>query len=615
MVHFPAATPEQVGVSSLWIEKFLDRLEQRGIMMHSVMMLRHGLVFAEGYYAPFRQQDKHRMYSISKSFVATAIGMLVDEGRLQLSDKVVSFFPDKVPADAHPYILDMTVRDLLRMATPYSRVTYEGDTEDWTKTFFTSKPDHPPGTVFNYDTSGSHVLTAIVETVAGMPLLDYLRDKGLGALGFSSDAWCVKAPEGTSWGGSGVICTTRDVALLGLLYRNGGILDGKRLLEHFGAAPFGWSQDTLRYLVTALLVAGDIKLKVSGREVTVAGQQAIDALKTNNAFKPIGVALRQDRPSVEVLARAAVRLTDLIGETVVPLEEDISKTAAKHLPRFQQEYAPLAEKLAALDLPGGDRVRSLSKQIGDLLFTDASDAPEHLGGEESTLYDGLKWAQAVTKALGHGLEDTIRALRLHQRVIERLPSTGIPGQLKQECADALEQITGRLGQDDFHQYAADLSTILTGLRSQVAVAAEKMEKAQQDRIAEGEQDLKRISEWAELTQEMQSNALNQLAGLAISVSHDLAGLERLVSHEFDLSGQLEELKQRITQDGRNRQKQRVDEQKKKDIQDGRTKASRSVHVPCSLTTTAQLDDLIRQLQMLRAELSYYEDFEVRLERD
>lgn len=231
MVHFPAATPEQVGVSSLWIEKFLDRLEQRGIMMHSVMMLRHGLVFAEGYYAPFRQQDKHRMYSISKSFVATAIGMLVDEGRMQLSDKVVSFFPDKVPANAHPYILDMTVRDLLRMATPYSRVTYEGDTEDWTKTFFTSKPDHPPGTVFNYDTSGSHVLTAIVETVAGMPLLDYLRDKGLGALGFSSDAWCVKAPEGTSWGGSGVICTTRDVALLGLLYRNGGILDGKRLLS------------------------------------------------------------------------------------------------------------------------------------------------------------------------------------------------------------------------------------------------------------------------------------------------------------------------------------------------------------------------------------------------
>jgi hypothetical protein len=394
-----------------------------------------------------------------------------------------------------------------------------------------------------------------------------------------------------------------------------GTVDGKRLLEHFGAAPFGWSQDTLRYLVAALLVGGDIKLKVSGREVTVAGQQAIDALKTNNAFKPIGVALRQDRPSVEVLARAAERLTDLIGETVVPLEEDISKTAAKHLPRFQQEYAPLAEKLAALDLPGGDRVRSLSKQIGDLLFTDASDAPEHLGGEESMLYDGLKWAQAVTKALGHGLEDTIRGLRRHQQVIERLPSTGVPGQLKQDCADALEQIIGRLGQEDFHQHGADLSTILTGLRSQVAVAAEKMEKAQQERIAEGEQDLKRIPEWAELTQEMQSNALNQLAGLAISVGHELTGLERLVSHEFDLSGQLAALKQGIIREGRERQRQRIDEQKQKDVKEGKVKLTRTLPVPASFSTTVELDDLIRRLQTLRAELSYYENFEVKLERE
>lgn len=231
MYPFRTATPEQVGVSSLWIDQFLTRLASRGLMMHSVMMLRHGLVFAEGYYAPFRQQDKHRMYSVSKSFVATAIGMLADEGRLQLSDKVVNYFPDKVPEDAHPYIREMTIRDLLRMATPYSYTTYVGDTEDWARTFFTSKPDHPPGTLFSYDTSGSYILTVIVERIAQMPMLDYMRERGLEALGFSKDAWCVKAPEGNSWAGSGVICTTRDMALLGLVYRNGGMLDGKRLLS------------------------------------------------------------------------------------------------------------------------------------------------------------------------------------------------------------------------------------------------------------------------------------------------------------------------------------------------------------------------------------------------
>ena len=93
-----------------------------------------------------------------------------------------------------------------------------------------------------------------------------------------------------------------------------GTVEGKRLTEHFTDAPFGWSPDTLRYLVAAMLVGGEIKLKVSGREVTVNGQQAIDALKTNNTFRSVGVALREGRPSNDVLARAASRLTDVTGE-------------------------------------------------------------------------------------------------------------------------------------------------------------------------------------------------------------------------------------------------------------------------------------------------------------
>ena len=106
------------------------------------------------------------------------------------------------------------------------------------------------------------------------------------------------------------------------------------------------SPDTTRYIVAAMLMAGEIKLKVSGREVTAAGQQAIDALKTNNSFKQIGVALRDERPSIETLGRAAERLTDLVGDMVIPLEQEISKAAAKHFPRFQHDYGSLAEKLS-----------------------------------------------------------------------------------------------------------------------------------------------------------------------------------------------------------------------------------------------------------------------------
>jgi len=95
-----------------------------------------------------------------------------------------------------------------------------------------------------------------------------------------------------------------------------------------------------------------LKLRVSGREVTVNGQQAIEALKTNNAFKSVGVALRDNRPSIRVVACAAERLTELVGDLVVPLEEEISKTASKHLPQFQSRFAFLEGTLLALGLPG-----------------------------------------------------------------------------------------------------------------------------------------------------------------------------------------------------------------------------------------------------------------------
>ena len=185
-----------------------------------------------------------------------------------------------------------------------------------------------------------------------------------------------------------------------------GTVEGKRLIAHFSADPFGWSQDTLRYLIAAMLVAGEIKLKVSGRDVTVNGQQAIEALRTNNSFKPVGVSLRYEKPPMEMLALAAERLTDLIGDSVIPLEDAISKAATKHLPQFQHRLSPLSEKLDNLGLPGGDTVRTVTKEIADILLSDASDAPHRLGSEESALYDDLKWAIEVERSLADGLEST-----------------------------------------------------------------------------------------------------------------------------------------------------------------------------------------------------------------
>ena len=395
-----------------------------------------------------------------------------------------------------------------------------------------------------------------------------------------------------------------------------GTSDGKRLLDHFTGAPFGWAQDTLRYLVAALLVAGEVKLKVSGREVTVNGQQAIDALKSNVAFKNVGVALRDDRPSMDVVARAAQRLTELTGEDVIPLEQDISKAATKQLPSIQQQLGPFAERLKQLALPGAERIGTINQDITDLLQTDASDAAQRFGGEESPLADGLKKALDAQRAMVHGLEQTVRSLRQHTAGLSALPTTGIPGELRTNTADDIADIDERLQRDDFYQHPADFNTALTWLEAQVSGVVKQLGDAQSQRSQQAEQDLARIPEWQEFTEEEQRNTLDELSANIVEVEDNLAGLQRLMTHDYELGQRIDALKQRVITEGRERQRQRVEEKKRKDKEEGKDqKATRTTAMPAVVTSLIELEALIQQLQTLRAELRYYEDFELKFTAD
>ena len=229
---FSYGTPESVGLRSADMEAMFRELEKRRFGSHGLLVARGGRIVAEGYFSPFDKDTFHRMYSTSKSFAATAIGCLMDEGRIRPDDKILKFFPEKERPDMHPWVRNMTVDDLLTMRTCFSGGnTYSSHRDDWVDSFFTTAPDHPSGTYFNYDTSGSFILDVIVERLTGQKYLDYLKDKCLRDCGFSEDAWCVESPDGYSWGGSGVQCTLRDLARLGQLYLNGGRAGGKQLLS------------------------------------------------------------------------------------------------------------------------------------------------------------------------------------------------------------------------------------------------------------------------------------------------------------------------------------------------------------------------------------------------
>ncbi len=231
MLTIERAVPEQTGVSSEAIMRMMERLERKQIPMHSLLIMRGGKLICESYYAPCTADSLHRMFSITKSFTAVAIGLLADEGRLSLDDRIIDYFPEKVPADVHPYIAEMTIRDMLMMRTCHEKTTYKLDLErDWVESFFTTPPTHPAGTVFHYDTSSAHTLCALAEKLSGMDMLDYLKKK-LRPVGFSDESYLLKDPFGVSIGGSGLVATSMDVLKFGLfLYREGNI-DGEQLLS------------------------------------------------------------------------------------------------------------------------------------------------------------------------------------------------------------------------------------------------------------------------------------------------------------------------------------------------------------------------------------------------
>lgn len=217
------------------VEGFLAAVNRAGVCLHGFVLTCDGKKIAERYYEPFRADTLHRMYSVTKSFTSLAIGLLAEEGRLKLDDRIVDYFKDKLSGnEADERLYDMTIRDMLCMKTCYASTTYKADTsKEWVGSFFNTKPDHYPGTVFNYDTSSSHTLAALVERLTGMKLLDYLRSRALDRIGFSKEAYILPDPQGSPQGGSGLMCTLRDMHAVACLCCDNGRFGDEQLLPEW----------------------------------------------------------------------------------------------------------------------------------------------------------------------------------------------------------------------------------------------------------------------------------------------------------------------------------------------------------------------------------------------
>ncbi len=232
-VTLPRSTPEAQGISSLALLSMIDRLERTGLEPHSLMVLRHGQVIAEGWWQPYHRDGVQLLYSLSKSFTSTAVGLAVGEGRLSLDDNLATLFPEQAQG-AGPRARSLTLHRALSMSTGHRVDTLPSSPEkDPVAAFFSYEPEEEPGSWFVYNNGATFIAGAAVQLVTGQRLLDYLRPRLFDPLGIATAKW-QRETQGRDLAFSGLHLSTEAIARFGQLLLADGVWQDQRLL------PEGW---------------------------------------------------------------------------------------------------------------------------------------------------------------------------------------------------------------------------------------------------------------------------------------------------------------------------------------------------------------------------------------
>lgn len=231
---FERATPESQGVKSEAVSALVDRLQAGKDSVHSYMLLRHGKVIGEGYWAPYAPEYRHSLFSVSKAFVSMGIGYAVDDRKMTVNDRVNWFFPEYVPTNQPFYGREMRVRDLLSMSSGQAYDSFDAMGKctgtNCAAAFFQVPMKCSPGILFRYMSGNTAMLAEIHRKITGeADLVNYLRPRLFNKLGITDCEWA-RLPDGVVQGGSGFELRLEDFATIGQLLLQEGVWKGERLL-------------------------------------------------------------------------------------------------------------------------------------------------------------------------------------------------------------------------------------------------------------------------------------------------------------------------------------------------------------------------------------------------
>ncbi len=387
----PTSSPAAQGVDARGINALLDAAQSAPeIELHSLMIVRHGQVVAQGWWAPYSAPRPHLLYSLSKSFTSTALGFAVDEGLVGLDDAIVDYFPEFQADITDPASRSITLRHAAAMATGHLIDTWEpavrADPAEPVRGFLMLPPERPPGTVFKYNQPATYSIAAIIQRVTGQRLTEYLRPRLFDPLGIAAVGW-QDYPDGREVGFTGLHATTDAVARLGMLYLQGGLWQGEQVL------PADWVAEATRAHIANPDEPNPDWQQGYGYQFWMARH----GYRGDGAYGQFCIVLpEQDTVIAITSGNEAMHLVlDAVWEHVLPAlgSATTSDGAAD---------AALADRLAQLALPA---VAAAPRPLDRAEWADVSFTPADESGADSTSlagvrvrYDGRSWQIALHDA-------------------------------------------------------------------------------------------------------------------------------------------------------------------------------------------------------------------------
>ncbi len=249
ITYFPddawtATTPEEQGMNSAVLDEMMQFIEDQDAPLRGLVVTRNGYIVKEVYWAYNTANSTHHIFSCTKSFTSTLIGIALKEGFIDnVSQKVLDFFPEMTIQNMDSRKGNMTLEHVLTMTTGLDwnewNISYDDPTNMYRQMFESPNPIqffldlrsvYDPGTHWAYSTGASHLLSAIIQKTTGMSTRNFAEQYLFGPLNIRIGGWNID-PQGINNGGTLLYVSPRTMAKLGLLYLNNGTWGGEEILS------------------------------------------------------------------------------------------------------------------------------------------------------------------------------------------------------------------------------------------------------------------------------------------------------------------------------------------------------------------------------------------------